>query len=358
MLVLGIETSCDETSVAVVEKRGGTLTVIRQEIASQIELHRAFGGVVPEVATRQHLLRLDPMVRGMLPAVPLADLDGVAVTVGPGLATSLLVGASYAKSFALAAGQPWLGVNHLEGHLFSPFLSRGVAPDGAHLALIVSGGHTLLVHAPAPFDYRVLGSTLDDAAGESFDKVAKLLGLPYPGGPEVERLARQGNPAAVAFPRGMLDSGDFNFSFSGLKTSVRTHWHKERRASLPDICASFQQAVTEVLVKKTMRAARQHNVRVVTLSGGVSGNQFLCAAFAQAAERDGLTALVADPRYSTDNAAMIAAVAACRFERGERSPWDLDVNPNLRLAGGGESAPGMGNSKVLKLRSRRREALI
>ncbi|MDR2462816.1 MAG: tRNA (adenosine(37)-N6)-threonylcarbamoyltransferase complex transferase subunit TsaD, partial [Verrucomicrobiales bacterium] len=170
-----------------------------------------------------------------------------------------------------------------------------------------------------------------DAAGEAFDKVARLLGLPYPGGPEVEKLARAGNPSAVAFPRSMLDSGDFNFSFSGLKTSVRTHWQKANRASLPDICASFQQAVTDVLVGKTMRAARKFGVRAVTLSGGVSCNKFLRAAFERAAERDGLAALVADPVYSTDNAAMIAAVAACRFERGEQSPWDLDVNPNLRL---------------------------
>ena len=186
MRVLGIETSCDETSVAIVEKNGGTLTVVAQEIASQIEHHRAFGGVVPELATRQHLLRLDPMVQEMLQRSSLAGIDVIAVTVGPGLATSLLVGTSYAKSFALAAGKPWLGVNHMEGHLFSPFLSRGKSPEFPHVALIVSGGHTLLIHVPAPFVYHLLGSTLDDAAGEAFDKVAKMLGLPYPGGPEVE----------------------------------------------------------------------------------------------------------------------------------------------------------------------------
>ncbi|MDR0534338.1 MAG: tRNA (adenosine(37)-N6)-threonylcarbamoyltransferase complex transferase subunit TsaD [Verrucomicrobiales bacterium] len=332
MRVLGIETSCDETSVAVVDKSGGTLTVVSQEIASQIEHHRAFGGVVPELATRHHLLRLDPMVKDMLQTSPLASVDGVAVTVGPGLATSLLVGTSYAKSLALAAGKPWLGVNHMEGHLFSPFLSRGLLPERPHVALIVSGGHTLLIHVPELFHYQLLGSTLDDAAGEAFDKVAKMLGLPYPGGPEVEKQARQGNPAAVDFPRSMLDSGDFNFSFSGLKTSVRVHLQKPDHAPVADICASFQQAVADVLVKKTIRAAKKLKVGTVTLSGGVSCNKALRSAFEKAANDKGLEALVAEPIYSTDNAAMIAAVAACRLERGETSPWDLDVNPNLRLA--------------------------
>ncbi|MDR1304172.1 MAG: tRNA (adenosine(37)-N6)-threonylcarbamoyltransferase complex transferase subunit TsaD [Verrucomicrobiales bacterium] len=332
MRVLGIETSCDETSVAIVESTGGALTVTRQEIASQIEQHRAFGGVVPELATRQHLLRLDPMVREALTVTPLSAVDGVAVTVGPGLATSLLVGASYAKALALAAGKPWLGVNHLEGHLFSPFLSRGLPPGRPHVALIVSGGHTLLVNVRGILDYELLGGTLDDAAGEAFDKVARLLGLPYPGGPEVERLARQGDPRAVKFPRSMLDSGDDNFSFSGLKTAVRVHLQKPGRAAPADVCAAFQQAVSEVLVGKTVRAARRLGADTFTVSGGVSCNRTLRAAFEQAADRAGLQALVAAPEYSTDNAAMIAAVAACRFERGEQSPWDLDVNPNLRLA--------------------------
>jgi N6-L-threonylcarbamoyladenine synthase len=332
MRVLGIETSCDETSVAVVEKQGDTLTVISQEIASQIEHHRAFGGVVPELATRHHLLRLDPMVKDMLRASPLASVDGVAVTVGPGLATSLLVGTSYAKRLALAANKPWLGVNHMEGHLFSPFLSRGACPYFPHVALIVSGGHTLLIHVPEMFNYKLLGSTLDDAAGEAFDKVAKMLGLPYPGGPEVEKQAHSGNPQAVDFPRSMLDSGDFNFSFSGLKTAVRVHLQKAERASLADVCASFQQAAIDVLVKKTMRAARKLGVGTVTMSGGVSCNKTLRLAFEKAAARDGLESLVAEPIYSTDNAAMIAAVAACRLERGEQSAWDLDVNPGLRLA--------------------------
>jgi N6-L-threonylcarbamoyladenine synthase len=241
-------------------------------------------------------------------------------------------GAGAAKSLALAAGKPWLGANHLEGHLFSPFLSRGALPSAPHVALIVSGGHTLLVDVRGPLAYRLLGGTLDDAAGEAFDKVAKMLGLPYPGGPEVERLARQGDPRAVAFPRSMLDSGDFNFSFSGLKTAVRVHLQKPGRASTADLCASFQQAVSDVLVKKTIRAAQQLGATAFTVSGGVSCNRTLRAAFERAAAREGLAALVAEPEYSTDNAAMIAAVAACRFERGETSPWDLDVNPNLRLA--------------------------
>ncbi|MDD5261755.1 MAG: tRNA (adenosine(37)-N6)-threonylcarbamoyltransferase complex transferase subunit TsaD [Methylacidiphilales bacterium] len=334
MRVLGIETSCDETSVSVVEKEGGRLRILQNEIASQIEQHRPFGGVVPELATRQHLLRLDPMVRELAAAgIPdWQSIDGIAVTAGPGLASALLVGVSYAKALAFALGKPWLAVNHMEGHLFSPFLSNEEVPVCPHVALIVSGGHTLLLHVREPFNYKLLGRTQDDAAGEAFDKVAKLLGLPYPGGPEVEKAAREGNPSAVDFPRSMLDSGDFNFSFSGLKTAVRIHLQRHPGISAPDVCASFQQAILDVLVAKTLRAAKHAGVKIITVSGGVSCNRALRDAMEAAAKRHGMECRVADPGLSTDNAAMIAAVGACRLEAGLSSPWDFDIDPNWKLA--------------------------
>ena len=327
--VLGIETSCDETAVAVVEKSGPRLRVLDNAVASQIELHRPYGGVVPELATRQHLICLDSMLRKQ--AGDWRSVDAVAVTRGPGLASALLIGTSYAKALAFALGKPWLGVNHMEGHLFSPFLAGEGEMEFPHVALIVSGGHTLLLHVKAPFEYQLLGSTLDDAAGEAFDKVAKMLGLSYPGGPEVERKAREGNPTAVDFPRSMLDSGDFNFSFSGLKTAVRVQIQKKNCPGVTDICASFQQAMLDVLVAKTVRAALHSGVRLVTVSGGVSCNRALQQAMQEAASKKKLDCRVASAALSTDNAAMIAAVGACRLERGEISAWDLDINPNLKL---------------------------
>ena len=333
--ILALETSCDETSVAVVEKENGNLRVRENRIASQIELHRPFGGVVPELATRQHLLRLDPMVKEVLQTVPggWTGIDAVAATAGPGLASALLVGVGYGKAAAFAAGKPWLAVNHMEGHLFSPFLSQGRVPEYPHVALIVSGGHTLLLRVRQEFEYELLGSTLDDAAGEAFDKVGKMLGLPYPGGPEIEKAAGAGNPKAFDFPRSMLDSGDLNFSFSGLKTAVRVCLQKQAGQEVSaDICASFQQAVIDVLVVKTLAAARQSGVKIVTLSGGVSCNHALRQALAAAATSRGLTFLATDPVYSTDNAAMIGAVAACRVGSGLTSAWDLDIDPNWKLA--------------------------
>lgn len=332
MLVLGIETSCDETSVALVDDPDGALRIRGHLIASQIEAHRPFGGVVPELATRQHLARLDPLVGELLAEAGLvpADVDGIAVTRGPGLASSLLIGLSYAKGLALALDRPWTGINHLQGHLISPFLSAGEAPLFPHLALIVSGGHTLLLRADAVDAVEVLGTTRDDAAGEAFDKVAKLLGLAYPGGPEIEKAARQGNPAAVDFPRSMLESGDLHFSFSGLKTAVRIHRQAHPEVPVPDVCASFQQAVVDVLVGKTRRAVRQSGIRTVALSGGVACNGAIRAALARAAELDGWRFLCAEKSLTTDNAAMIAAAGLLRLRGGRTSPWDGDVEPNLR----------------------------
>jgi N6-L-threonylcarbamoyladenine synthase len=242
-----------------------------------------------------------------------------------------MVGLAAAKGLAIGCGKPFLAVNHLEGHLLSPFFGRadGVRPC---LALVVSGGHTLLVHVKGVGDYRVVGKTLDDAAGEAFDKVAKLLGLPYPGGPEIDRLARQGNAARFDFPRGMRGGGNLDFSFSGLKTAVRYTMPKISRDDLADVCASFQEAVVDVLVDKTVAAARQTGCGLVAVSGGVSCNSRLREKFQAAADRAGRTLLFAEPRFCTDNAAMIAFAGALRFAAGESSPLGADIDPNLRLA--------------------------
>lgn len=364
-VTLGIETSCDETSVALVEtshpshpshpsqplppQRGerdfqedGPYADMKHEMgarhtrtldqltSSQIEHHRPYGGVVPEVATRQHLSNLRVMTQTLLARYS-GDIHGIGITRGPGLASSLLIGLSFGKALALARGLPWIGVNHLEGHLYSPFLAQNQLPTRPHIALIVSGGHTLLIHSHAPGSYTRLGSTLDDAAGEAFDKVAKMLGLPYPGGPHIEKHARNGDPAAIAFPRAMRDSGDFNFSFSGLKTSVRVHLSKHS-SRVEDVCASFQQAIIDVLIHKSLKACREHRLDLLTLSGGVSCNATLRTALHEACEKEGIGFLPAPPDLSTDNAAMIATVAAPRLALGETSPWDCDIDPNLRLA--------------------------
>ncbi|MSR64981.1 MAG: tRNA (adenosine(37)-N6)-threonylcarbamoyltransferase complex transferase subunit TsaD [Verrucomicrobiae bacterium] len=340
MLVLGIETSCDETSVAVVRDGREILSNI---IASQIELHRPFGGVVPEIASRQHLRYIDHIIQDALDAakVTLDQIEAVAVTRGPGLATSLLIGISTAKAIASARKLPFLGVNHLEGHLLSPFLSSGTRlstlDSRPFVALIVSGGHTLLVHVRGIGNYEIMGQTVDDAAGEAFDKVAKLLGLGYPGGPEIDKLAREGNRAAIAFPRSMQHSGDYNFSFSGIKTAVLYYLKKRsalstQHSALADVCASFQEAVVDVLVEKTIAAAREKGVTLVTAAGGVTCNRRLRERLAAACQQKGLHLSLADAKLCTDNAAMIAAVADAHLRRGNRDDLTLDVEPNLALA--------------------------
>ncbi len=328
-MVLAIETSCDESAVALL--RGEEL--LASKVASQIDLHRAYGGVVPEVASRQHLRTLPAVIQTALTEARLAlgEVDVFAATRGPGLASSLMIGACLAKGLAVGTGRPFLAINHMEGHLLSPFFGRagGVQPA---VGLIVSGGHTMLVEIEGAGAYRLLGQTHDDAAGECFDKVGKLLGLPYPGGPEIDRLAREGNPRAFAFPRSMLNSGDFAFSFSGLKTAVRYLLPKLTAPHLPDLCASFQEAVVEVLVTKTLLAAQQTGRRVVAVSGGVSCNWGLRERFAGACAAAGLDLLLAEPWLGTDNAAMIGYVAALRWAAGERSDLAIDIDPNLRLA--------------------------
>jgi len=342
MLVLAIESSCDETAVAILDGASDPPRLLASEISSQIEIHRATGGVVPEVASRNHSLRIRPLIAAALDAanIPIEAIDAFAATAGPGLASSLLIGNTTAKALALAAQKPFLAVNHMEGHLLSPFLDLPGGPV-PHLALIVSGGHTMLVDVADLGSYRLLGRTRDDAAGEAFDKVGKMLGLTYPGGPEIEKHARAGDPAAFAFPRSMLRDPHLDFSFSGLKTSVLYTLTDLNPATgqapperIADLCASFQAAVIEILVTKTLRAAQQTGHRVVSLSGGVSCNRALRAALTRACVHAGHELRIASPALATDNAAMIAYVALLRLRRGEASDLTTDINPNLPLVGG------------------------
>lgn len=327
-VVLAIETSCDETAVAIV--RNGT-DVLANVVSSQVEIHAEFGGVVPEVASRAHLDMLEPVLGQALAEASMtgADIDVVAATHGPGLIGALLIGVSEAKALALAWNVPYVGVNHMEGHLFATFLER---PDlePPLIVLLVSGGHTLIVHLEALGRYQILGTTIDDAAGEAFDKVARYLGLGYPGGPRIDALSKEGNREAIVFPRGLLHEG-LDFSFSGMKTSVINYVRKHRDADNADLAASFQEAVVDVLVTKAMRAAEQTTARGVCLGGGVAANSRLRERFAEEATKRGLQCLVPDRAFCTDNAAMIAAAAHWRF--GVDGPTDLaqGATPGLRL---------------------------
>lgn len=333
-LALAIETSCDETAVAIADSSGNILI---SEVASQIDLHAPYGGVVPELASRNHSVDLSPLVGHALAnaEVELQEIDVVAATAGPGLASSLLVGDTTAKALAAGLGKPFYSINHMEGHLLSPFICRRGSIE-PHVALIVSGGHTLIIDVAGVGEYKVLGSTKDDAAGEAFDKVGKLLGLSYPGGPEVAKQARGGDIRAFDFPRSMIDSGDFDFSFSGLKTSARYTLEKLTNPIegqlMSDFCASFQEAIVDVLIAKLMRAAAASGAKLVSISGGVSCNERLRERAEEAAHRENVQLLLADRGYSTDNAAMIAFAAVKRRESGiEPSALDSDIDPNLRL---------------------------
>jgi N6-L-threonylcarbamoyladenine synthase len=334
VITLGIETSCDETAVAVVEDG---FHVRANLIARQEHLHERYGGVVPEVAARAHVELLNPLLERALDeaGVGFRNIDGVAVTVGPGLVGALLVGMAAAKAVSLATGVPLIGVNHLEGHVWANFLEHGT-PDPPYVALVVSGGHTMLVHMPEVHRHELLGQTLDDAAGEAFDKVARLLGLGFPGGPALDAMATEGDPTAIRFPRAMEDSGDLDFSMSGLKTAVlryvRAQQDGGRDVSLPDVAASFQEAIVDVQVSKTVTAAKDKRVDTVLLGGGVVANTRLRHRMTEAGEREGLRVLYPSLDLCTDNAAMIATVGAARLARGERSSLDIAADPNLRLA--------------------------
>ena len=340
MLVLGIETSCDETSAAVVEGSGDAVEQRSLVILSQ-DVHRIFGGVVPEIASRAHVTAIVPVVdQAMREAgVDLSAVDVVAVTNAPGLVGALLVGVSYAKGLAFGAGKPIVGVHHMEGHLFAQSLEH---PDAVppFTALLVSGGHTLLVDVPAWGDYRVLGATRDDAAGEAFDKVAKLLGLPYPGGRHIERLARDGDPTRFRFARPMLrrnqqpgDDDYYDVSFSGLKTAVlhtvRASEDLERDA--PHIARGFQDALIETLAEKVRRAVEQHDRRRVVLGGGVACNQALVNIVRERVAESGAAVYAPSVRLATDNAAMIARAGLFHAERGKRDGWSLNAYASRRL---------------------------
>jgi N6-L-threonylcarbamoyladenine synthase len=328
-VILALETSCDETAVAILRGR----ELLASEVASQIAEHEKYGGVVPEIASRNHLVQGPRLLERALKhaRIDVAQVNAFAATSGPGLASSLMIGASIAKGMAIGFDKPYLAINHLEGHLLSPFFEADeVKPN---VALIVSGGHTMSVLVSGIGDYKILGRTMDDAAGEAFDKVAKLLGLSYPGGPEIEKHAHDGDPNRFKFPRSMPDSDDF--SFSGLKTAVRYLLPKLGESlgaqMLADVCASFQQAVIDVLVQKIVRAAKSSRVKLVTLSGGVSCNRELCRQLEKTCRREGLQFRAAPGWLSTDNAAMIAFAASLHSQLGVKSRVIQEIDPNLAL---------------------------
>ncbi|MGH9126721.1 MAG: tRNA (adenosine(37)-N6)-threonylcarbamoyltransferase complex transferase subunit TsaD [Acidimicrobiales bacterium] len=338
MKILAIETSCDETAAAVVADGRQVLSSV---VSSQVDLHAVFGGVVPEVASRAHLELLTPVVAECLLEAGIEDpgaggVDAVAATIGPGLIGSLLVGVSTAKAYALAWRVPFVGVNHMEAHLHAAFLEQ---PDLALpvVVLLVSGGHTLLVameqsapEAAFPFRYRLLGETIDDAAGEAFDKVARFLGLGYPGGPAIDRLAREGDPAAIAFPRAMRDDG-YDFSFSGLKTSVVNYVRKHPDVEVADVAASFQEAVVDVLIAKMGRAAKELGAKGVCIGGGVAANSLLRSRVVAFGDDEGMAAFVPNRAMCTDNAAMIGVTAWHRLRADGPTPLHQAALPNLAL---------------------------
>ncbi|MBV9617584.1 MAG: tRNA (adenosine(37)-N6)-threonylcarbamoyltransferase complex transferase subunit TsaD [Verrucomicrobia bacterium] len=331
-LLLALETSCDETAIAILRDRdrpsGPELLV--SEVASQIAEHGRFGGVVPEVASRNHLVHAPRLLERAAKAakIDIAQIDAFAATSGPGLASSLMIGASIAKGLAIGLGKPYLAINHLEGHLLSPFF--GEVEIKPNISLVVSGGHTMSIFVREVGDYKIIGRTVDDAAGEAFDKIAKLLGLGYPGGPEIEKHAANGEPTRFDLPRSMQDSE--NFSFSGLKTAVRYLLPKLHGDFLADVCASVQAAIIDVLVSKTIAAAKEHNVDLVTVSGGVSSNRQLRKQMTEACKHNRFQLKTAEPWLCTDNAAMIAFAAMLKLQRGATSSVTEEIDPNLALA--------------------------
>ncbi len=332
-LVLGIETSCDETAAAVVADGRRILSNV---IASQIELHGAYGGVVPELASRRHVELIMPVVEEALreAGVVPADLDAIAATQGPGLVGALLVGVSFAKAFAYAGKKPCVGVHHIEGHIAANYLAHPEL-EPPFLCLVVSGGHSHLIAVESPTRHRVLGRTRDDAAGEAFDKVARVLGLGYPGGPVVDRIAEAGNAAAFRFPRVQFADAPYDFSFSGLKTSVINVVNQLRQKGEPlpvaDLCASFQQAVVEVLTAKAVRAARECGFHTLCLAGGVASNGALRRNLEMETQKNGIRFFVPPPILCTDNAAMIAAMGTIRAKAGYVAGLGLNAEPALTM---------------------------
>ena len=328
-VILGIETSCDETAAAIVVDA----TDVRSSVvSSQVDLHARYGGVVPEIASRAHVETITPVIAEAIvkAGVEDADIEAVAATYGPGLVGALLVGVSTAKALAMVWDVPFVAVNHLEAHLYAAFLEDPSLELPA-LVLLVSGGHTMLVAMEGHGDYRVLGSTLDDAAGEAFDKVARYLGLGYPGGPAIDQISNEGDPGAIDFPRAMLADG-YDFSFSGLKTAVINHVRKNPDVSTADVAASFQEAVVDVLVAKARRAARDIGAKGMCLGGGVAANSLLRERFLDACVKEGLHGFLPSRAMCTDNAAMVAAAGWWRLQQDGPSPLDTGAIPNLGLS--------------------------
>lgn len=367
MIILGIETSCDETACAILQKQGNRITILSNVVASSIEIQAKYGGVVPEQAAREQLSSIIPVIKEVLEncKLKIVNLDAIAVTQGPGLIGSLLVGVETAKTLALVWNKPLVPINHLVGHFYANWIHseqehlRGGVPKFPCIGLLVSGGHTDLVLFKDHGKYEYLGGTRDDAAGECFDKCARLLGLPYPGGPVISKLAQKGDPKAFSLPRPMIDSGDFDFSFSGLKTAVANlikstaGGAKERSQAstatlsevegedapeipkrqdphLPDTCASIEQAIVDVLVTKTVQAAQKYKVKQIIVAGGVAANQKLAESLARVAHDNSLKLFIPPPSLCTDNAAMITAAAFYNYQ--ETDPLALQANPNLSLS--------------------------
>jgi N6-L-threonylcarbamoyladenine synthase len=327
MLILAVESSCDETAAAVLANH---TTLLSNVVNSQIDIHSRYGGVVPELASRKHVENIYPVVREALEQadVGLSDLDGLAVTQGPGLVGALLVGLSFVKAISFANKIPYIGVDHISGHLLSIFLSD-TPPDFPYIALVASGGHSSIFKVDSWSAYTLLGRSRDDAAGEAFDKVAKLLGLPYPGGPVISDLSRSGDPNSISFPRAWLEKESLDFSFSGVKTSVANHVNqclqKNVQPAVTDICASFQEAVCDVLVGKTILAAQNHGVTSIVVAGGVAANPRLRELFSERCAIHGLNLFLTPQEFCTDNAAMIALSGSYLFETNKTLTYDMDV---------------------------------
>lgn len=331
--ILAIESSCDETAAAVVKNGREILSNV---ISSQIALHTLYGGVVPEIASRKHIEKINQVIEEALQKAgrTLEEMTAIAVTYGPGLVGALLVGVSEAKAIAYAAGKPLVGVHHIEGHVSANFIEH-LDLEPPFVCLIVSGGHTHLVVVKDYGEFEIIGRTRDDAAGEAFDKVARAVGLGYPGGPKVDKAAREGNPHAIEFPRARVEGAPYDFSFSGLKSAVLNHINHARMMGeeihVPDLAASFQNAVVDVLVSKAVLAAKEFGYTKLAIAGGVASNSALRSAMKEACEKEGIQFYYPSPVYCTDNAAMIGVAAYYEYINGVRSGWDLNAVPNLKL---------------------------
>lgn len=333
IIILAIESSCDETSIAIVKNGREVLSNV---ISSQIDTHRVFGGVVPEIASRKHIEVIDLVIDEALERANknFSDIDAIAVTYGPGLVGALLVGVSYAKSLAYTLKKPLIPVHHIEGHIYANYIEdKDLKPP--FISLVISGGHTHIVYVEDYGKFKILGKTRDDACGEAFDKVARTIGLKYPGGPEIDKLAKTGDKYAIELPRVMIDTDDYDFSFSGLKSAVLNFVNKSKMTNLPfkneDLAASFQQAVSDVLVFKTIKACKENNIKILTLAGGVSANSFLRKSMQDACEKEGIKLCVPSLKLCTDNAAMIGCAGYYEFLKGNFASLDLNAYPNLKL---------------------------